>query len=197
MARWTMVQHERHNTDRTARWLSPERERELDPFNVINYMPIDPFDKVADIGCGPGYFTIPLAKHLVYGRLYAIDTDEEMVEVTQQRVSTARLGNVQVRTCQPTQFPIEASSLDGAFLSLVVHHHGLDREAFLKAVRELLRPNGWCTVVEWHGEGGNDSHSHDHRIEPDDLRELARRSGFRFQGWRKLNDTQYMATLKK
>ena len=105
MARWTMVQHERHNTDRTARWLSPERERELDPFNVINYMPIDPFDKVADIGCGPGYFTIPLAKHLVYGRLYAIDTDEEMVEITQQRVNTARLGNVQVRSLPAHSVP--------------------------------------------------------------------------------------------
>ena len=192
-----MVQHERHDPDPISRWLSPERVRELDPFNVINYMPIDPYDKVADIGCGPGYFTIPLAKYLVHGRLHALDTDEEMVEVARSRVTAARLGNVQVLACQPTEFPIEPGSLDGAFLSLVVHHGGLDREAFLKAVRGLLRANGWCTVIEWHGEGGNDSHSHDHRIEPDDLRELARCAGFRFQGWRKLNDTLYMATLKK
>lgn len=192
-----MVQHEAHNEDRMNRWLSPERVREIDPFNVINHMPIDPYEKVADIGCGPGYFTIPLAKFLVHGRLYALDTDQEMVEMTQQRVAAARLGNVHVQTCQPTGFPIESGSLDGAFLSLVIHHHGLDREAFLKAVRGLLRPNGWCTVVEWYGEGGSDSHSHDHRIDPDGLRELSQRSGFRFQGWRKLSDTQYMATLKK
>ena len=192
-----MTQHETHNHDRIARWLSPERVQEIDPFNVINYMPIDPYEKVADIGCGPGYFTIPLAKYLAHGRLYALDTDEEMVEATKQRVSAARLGNVHVQTCQPTQFPIDPNSLDGVFLSLVVHHHGLDRQAFLKAVRDLLRPNGWCAVVEWHGEGGSDSHSHDHRIEPDALRELAHHSGFRFQGWRKLNDSQYMATLKK
>ncbi len=192
-----MVEHEEHNADRAARWLSPDRERELDPFNVINYMPIDPYDRVADIGCGPGYFTIPLAKYLVHGFLHALDTDEEMVEVTRRRVEASRLGHVQVQACQPTEFPIEAGSLDGVFLSLVVHHHGLDREAFLKAVRELLRPRGWCIVLEWHGEGGQDSHSHDHRIEPDDLRGLAQRSGFRFQGWRKLNDAQYMATLRK
>ena len=192
-----MAQQEGHNADRMARWLSPEREQEVDPFNVLNYMPIDPYDKVADIGCGPGYFTIPLAKYLVHGRLHALDTDDEMVEMTRQRVIDARLGNVEVRACEPTSFPIEAGSLNGVFLSLVVHHHGLDREAFLKAVRELLRPHGWCTVLEWHGEGGQDSHSHDHRIEPDQLRDLARRAGFRFEGWRRLNDTQYMATLKK
>ena len=192
-----MVQHEAHNEDRLARWLSPERLQELDPFNVINYMPIDPFERVADIGCGPGYFTIPLAKYLVHGQLHALDTDEEMVEATRRRVEADRLSNVRVQTCQPTEFPIEAGSLDGVFLSLVVHHHGLDREAFLKAVRELLRPRGWCTVVEWYGEGGQDSHSHNHRIEPDDLRDLAQRCGFRFQGWRKLNSSQYMATLKK
>ena len=67
----------------------------------------------------------------------------------------------------------------------------------MKAVCELLRPRGWCIVLEWHGEGGQDSHSHDHRIELDDLRRLAQRSGFRFQEWRKLNDAQYMATLRK
>ena len=192
-----MLQHDNSSADRTARYLSSEREQELDPFLVLTYMPIDPYDRVADIGCGPGFFTLPLAKFLVHGHLHALDTEEEMVQATRRRVEAARLGNVQVQTCQPTEFPVEAGSLDGVFLSLVLHHGGQDREAFLKAVRQLLRPRGWCIVLEWYGHGGEDSHAPENRIEPDQLRELAKRSGFRFQEWRDLNGTQYMATLRR
>ena len=63
------------------RLLSPEREQELDPFMVITYMPIDTFEHVADIGCGPGYFSIPMAKYLVNGKLYAMDISDEMLDM--------------------------------------------------------------------------------------------------------------------
>ena len=34
--------------------LRPEREQEIDPFVVMTFMPIEPYDHVADIGCGTG-----------------------------------------------------------------------------------------------------------------------------------------------
>ena len=37
--------------------LSPQREEELDPFFVITFLPIETHHQVADIGCGPGFFT--------------------------------------------------------------------------------------------------------------------------------------------
>ena len=102
------------------RLLSPERLESLDPFIILSFCPINLHDRVADIGCGPGFFTIPLAKFLVSGDLYALDLDEEMVSACRDRVAQARMGNVEVLKCEALKFPLEPQSLDGAFLAFVV-----------------------------------------------------------------------------
>ncbi len=179
-----------------TRLLSPQREEDLDPFVVLTFMPLDSYAQVADIGCGPGYFSIPLAKNLINGQVYALDVDDEMLEVARRRVAEARLGNVQVLKCSPTQFPVSAGSLDGVLLS-VVTHESEDRESFLKAVRELLKPRGWCTILEWYRRDTGMGPPLEERIEPEELEEMAQRAGFQFRGWRDLNGKHYMATLSR
>ena len=61
------------------RLLRPERTETLDPFTVLSLCPVNPRDTVADIGCGPGYFTLPLAKLLINGKVFALDTSDGMV----------------------------------------------------------------------------------------------------------------------
>ena len=48
--------------------MAPERAQKLDPLVILSFSAISHHDTVADVGCGPGYFTIPLAKALVSGR---------------------------------------------------------------------------------------------------------------------------------
>ena len=128
--------------------LSPDRIQTSDPLVILSFVPINAYETVADIGCGPGYFTIPLAKSLINGKLYAVDVNEEMVAACRERVRQARMGNVEVDQCGEFDFPIEPASLDGAFLAFVVHHSE-DRGRFLSAVRGLMQPRGWCSILEW------------------------------------------------
>ena len=78
------------------RLLRPERLETLDPFRVLSHCPLTPRDTVADIGCGPGYFTLPLAKFLINGKVIALDTSDEMLEACRARLDKVRLGNVEV-----------------------------------------------------------------------------------------------------
>src|SRR5512139_2327589 len=48
---------------------------------------------VAELGCGYGTFTLPLAER-VAGTVYAFDIDPEMVETTRRRATEAGLVNV-------------------------------------------------------------------------------------------------------
>ncbi len=176
--------------------LRPQRQENLDPFMVITFMPIEPYDIVADIGCGPGYFTIPLAKHLVYGKLYALDIVDEMLDVTRQRVAESNLGNVEVLQCGPMDFPIPDESLNGVFLAFVTHESE-DKVAFLQTVKKLLKPRGWCTILEFYKkETEEEGPPLAVRMDPDEVERVAREAGFHFRWWRDINGSQYMALLR-
>ncbi|MDA0733543.1 MAG: class I SAM-dependent methyltransferase [Chloroflexi bacterium] len=185
-----------NNQDFIQQLLAPERAQRVDIFAILTFSELSDRDTVADIGCGPGFFTIPLAKGLSNGKLYALDIDDAMLDACRQRVTEARLGNVEVLKCDEFDFPLEPGSLNGLFLAFVVHHSP-DKPRFLQAVRELLRPRGWCTVLEWYRKETESGPPLELRVDPDELRQLATEAGFRYMTTRNLNSDQYMATLRK
>ena len=176
------------------RMLRPERTETLDPFRVLSLCPVNPRDTVADIGCGPGYFTLPLAKFLINGKIFALDTSDEMIEACQSRLDEARMGNADVMKCGEYDFPLAPASVDGLFIAFVVHHPD-DRERFLKAAKEILKTGGWCFILEWHKKETESGPPQERRITPDELRQIAENSGFRVQGSRDINEEHYMMTL--
>ena len=179
-----------------AQLTSAEREEELDPFLIMAHMLITPHDHVADIGCGPGFFSIPMAKYLTYGQLHAIDVREEMLEVTRRRVTEARLGNVRISRYSHAEFPIEEGSLDGVMVAFVLHQTE-NKVGLMKAARELLKPRGWCTVLELYRRDTGEGPPTSVRIGPSEMEGIAKDAGFQFQGWRDINGRDYMATLRR
>ena len=176
--------------------LSPKREGQSDPYEIIIQLPIDPHHRVADIGCGPGFFSLPLAKYLAFGKLYALDIEDEMLEVLRERVAAGRLDNVEILKSGETEFPLPEASVDGLLLAFVVHQNQ-DRPAFLKAVAGLLKPNGWCCVLEWYRKDTDEGPPLEKRIDPDELSALAAEAGLRLRRRRGVNDEQYMLLFNK
>ena len=177
------------------RLLSPERVEALDPLVILSFCPINVHDRVADIGCGPGFFTIPLAKFLVRGNLHALDLDEEMLSACRERVAQARMGNVEVLKCEEFEFPLKQASLDGAFVAFVVQASS-DKLRFLQAIRGLIQPKGWCMVLEWYRKETTYGPPLERRVDPGELQELATQAGFKYLDHRDLNGEQYMMTLR-
>lgn len=176
------------------RMLRPDRVETLDPFRILSHCPVNPRDTIADLGCGPGYFTLPLAKFLINGKVYALDTSDEMVEACQGRMDSARMGNVEVLKCDEYEFPLDDDTLDGLFIAFVVHHPE-DRVRFLTAAKKMLRTGGWCFILEWHKKETESGPPQKARITPDELREIATGSGFKVQSTGDINEENYMMTL--
>lgn len=103
---------------------------------------------VAELGCGYGTFTIPLAQRIA-GHVFAIDLDPVMVETTQRRVIKAGLRNVHLSTRDvvPDGFGVVPGSCDAALLFNILHCE--DPFVVLSAAAEAVRPTGIVAVIHW------------------------------------------------
>ena len=85
----------RFNPDNRHRLLSEQRYALLPPDRVLDALTLEPTMTVGDIGCGPGFFTLPLAERLTEGRVYAVDVEPVMLQMVQERADAAGLTNIQ------------------------------------------------------------------------------------------------------
>jgi ubiquinone/menaquinone biosynthesis C-methylase UbiE len=130
------------------RLLSEQRHQLMPPGRILDLLPLLPDAIVGDIGCGPSFFTLPLAERVPQGRVYAVDVEPVMLQAVQERADGAGLANIQTILSTEQSMPLSPASLDGAFLALVYHEFG-DRAAYLGMLRQVVRPAGWLALLEW------------------------------------------------
>jgi len=101
-----------------------------------------------EIGCGTGFFTIPIAKLVgENGSLTSVDILQESIDFILKKVVNAGLKNVSVfkRDVINTDFP--SASFDIVILFGVVPAPMLPLEKVLKEIYKILKPNG--TLAIW------------------------------------------------
>ncbi|RNI15833.1 class I SAM-dependent methyltransferase [Methanohalophilus sp. RSK] len=81
----------------------------------------DKIADVADFGCGYGTFTIPAAK-IIKGKVYAIDIEPEMIEITEQKAKVENLSNIEsvLRDFVSDGSGLEDKSVDYIILSNIL-----------------------------------------------------------------------------
>jgi SAM-dependent methyltransferase len=169
--------------------VSRERREALDPQRVLSLVPIQYHQTIADIGCGPGYFTVPIAKSLFGGKVYALDA-------TQAAFDEINLTNVEVRLSKEKQLPLDDGSLDGALIAFVLQE-SQDPQALLSEAKRCLKDAGWLAVLEWRKEEMEAGPPLAQRIDSEELRGMSEEAGFRIKMEHKLNGSQYMITMRK
>ena len=116
---------------------------------ILDRMGIDAgLGDVAELGCGYGTFSIPVAKR-VSGTLHAYDVDRLMVRRTRERAADARIRNVVVeeRDVLAHGFDLANGSQDGCLLFNILHHD--DPVGMLSAAVQILRPGGRVFAIHW------------------------------------------------
>jgi len=115
------------------------------PSELIEKLAINPNDVVLDFGCGPGYYTIELAKKAK--RVVAVDLSSEMLKKARNKAEKAGVKNIQFLQSNGTNIQLDASSGDLILLVTVYHEVG-ESETVLKQFNRILKPEGKLIIVE-------------------------------------------------
>ena len=103
---------------------------------------------VLDIGCGPGFFTIELARMVGNsGRVIACDVQEGMLEKVRKKIRGTELEK-RITLVLSSQNKIGTTELADLILTFWVVHEAPDQRSFLKEIFTLIKPNGRFLLVE-------------------------------------------------
>ncbi|MBI3753923.1 MAG: class I SAM-dependent methyltransferase [Deltaproteobacteria bacterium] len=174
--------------------INNDRIKELNPVQFLRENGLQEGMCFADIGCGPGFFSIPAA-HIIgdKGMVYAIDIQEEMVNKLKQRRPPE---NLKIIISQENTIPLENTAVDFALLAFVLHETE-DRIAFLKEAKRCLRPQSILLVVEWEKKIEDKGPPFEERIERDEAEKLIEAAGFKIQETASLNPSHYKIKARK
>ena len=175
--------------------LSEERHSRLQPRSLLRGLGLKAGETVADIGCGPGFFTLPAAEIVgPEGVVVAADIQGEMLTTVRVRAAEQGLTNVRLIKTSETELPLPAQSFDLVIAAFVLHE--VPRHAtFLRKMGRLLKSGGRLAVLEWQKHESELGPPLEDRIAPDELIADATAAGLRLSKRRELGDDQYLCTF--
>jgi predicted methyltransferase len=143
--------HHHHRFNDAQKWAKafddPARDEWQKPAEVIAALKLAPDAAVADIGAGTGYFAVRLARAVPQGRVYAVDSEPDMVRYLGERAKRENLANMT---------PVQAGERDAKLPAPVdmailvdVYHHVPQREKYFAALRGALKPGGQLVIIDF------------------------------------------------
>jgi ubiquinone/menaquinone biosynthesis C-methylase UbiE len=130
--------------------VSPIRKLRQHPEKIFNTY-IKPGLTVLDIGCGMGYFTIPIAELIgETGKVIAVDLQPKMINSLIRRAEKAGVaGRIETRICRNDSLDIDdlEGKIDFALTFAVLHEFPSIPQA-LAQVAKTLKPGGILYIAE-------------------------------------------------
>ncbi len=167
------------NSQNTSAFLdSSERLSWNNPVEIVAATRIPAGARVAEIGCGTGWFTFEIERAVrPRGMVYALDKLPAMLQI----LETKRRNYERVLTlpCGENEFELDSGEVDVVFHANVLHETQ-DAALHLREAHRVLKSGGRMIVIEW---GWADEESQPGppntiRLEPQTTRELLENAGF-------------------
>jgi len=131
-------------------WLDfPLRRLILSPQKLADRLHFKEDFKVLEIGPGPGYFSVEVARRIPQGHLELFDIQQEMLEKARHKIETTELHNVGFTQGDAVDLLFDENEFDVVFL---VVGEVSNKERCLDAIYRILKPSGLLSITEQPGD---------------------------------------------
>jgi ubiquinone/menaquinone biosynthesis C-methylase UbiE len=132
-----------------AGWLStPLRSLITNPGRILGDL-VSPGDTAVDLGCGPGFFTLPMAEMVGdQGSVIAVDLQQAMLDKLAARAESRGLASrIRSHRCEAGTLGLSGERADFALAFWMVHEVP-DQWRFFRETHGLLRSGARLLLVE-------------------------------------------------
>jgi ubiquinone/menaquinone biosynthesis C-methylase UbiE len=121
----------------------------LNPSEVFKKLRLRKNMVAADFGSGSGGWTVPLAKILEEGKIYAIDILEEPLSALRARVKTEKLFNIETRKADVEKGVTLLSDSCDLVLMTNLLFECENKKKVLEEGKRVLKSGGKILLVDW------------------------------------------------
>jgi len=139
------------------------------PRTLVRRLQLQRDSRVLELGPGPGYFSVEVAREIPQGRLVLFDLQREMLVKARRRLGRRGVVNAVFVQGDGERIPFRAGSFDAAFLVAVLGEVP-DPAACVESLHRVLRPGGLLSITETLGDPD--------ALSQEDVKALARSKGF-------------------
>ncbi|MEJ5352401.1 MAG: methyltransferase domain-containing protein [Melioribacteraceae bacterium] len=151
--------------------LIPFRNIFLSPKKLVKRLELENNFNVLEVGSGPGYYSVYVAKNLTDGNLVIADIQPEMLNYAKKRIDKKRIHNVEYYLCNGISFDFKDNYFDRIFLVAVVGEVENKSEYFNEFFR-MLKKGGILSISELGGDPD--------KLTAEEIKRLAETAGFEF-----------------
>lgn len=106
---------------------------------------------VADLGAGSGFYTIPVAKIVPMGKVYAIEIQQDFLTTIRNKTTEAHLNNVECLLGDIEK--IGGTKIKDGIVDAVIASNVLfqveNKNKFIKETKRILKPGGKLLLIDW------------------------------------------------
>jgi ubiquinone/menaquinone biosynthesis C-methylase UbiE len=173
----------------------PSRDAWQKPDAIIRALDVKPGKVVCDIGAGPGYFALRLARAVGdSGRVFAVDVEPKMLEVLRERLGKNGLRNV-TPVLSLGDDPLLPSGTCDLVLIVNTFHHFRDGTDYLRRLVRVLRPGGKVANIDFQKKATPQGPPLKDRVSREDFLKQAKDAGFALTSEKDFLPYQYFLVL--
>jgi len=176
-----------------ARMEEPERAEWQKPDEVLRALKLAPGHVACDIGAGPGYFALRMARAAAH--VFAVDVEPRIVQALQKRVAKSGLRNV-TPVLGLDDDPLVPEHACDLITIVNTYHHFPDGPAYLRRLVRSLKPGGRIANLDFHPRELPVGPPVAHKIARDDFLRDARAGGLELVEEHDFLPYQYFLALR-